>query len=676
MESGHRTRYLVLIILLASTLFLAGCTDAIQFGTPEYHVGAEEGEDLEDEESAAEDAGQDEDTEVNETESVESATDVDEGYVSVRYDDTYERVSVRLNNMPEDADYVEVDFGGTATAKATLNAVGDEAILTSNKLITRGEAEDLTRQLYSPTGQGGFAGVTYSNEVQVTARAVSTEQRTVIYDRTRVLGTDEVQADVEYFFDSGNDEVVVVYTSNVNADYLDVSMEFDGDTIAEARLHEVGDEVRMSANMPFLHTYGQAENLLATQLEDQVQDHRTEFESLHREAREEFRMAVRSNYEYPAPGMPDSAREKRQEQLHQLERAAENVRSQFNEVESLGQSVQELDRTNSGTYDDLTSELGDYQSTMSDIASDWDNTGEFSAVGNDVSNLRSNVRGDLSDSMDQFRRPGHDEIMTVEVNAHVAPRTTASGGQVRGGVSSEVLSYQGALRSDGYSEAGDGPVELRTRDLIEGEADGGEVDEPAVADRIHELVNKDAADHSVQTSFERSSRMDGAAEANSERLAENIDLQVHMRDVEAGDIPSPSTANNRAARLSRSAEPSCASTEFGYPFSQGELVTLTDDVTGEVEMISTTSTHFILHDNTRMSVPNYLLYDITRDWRTGGEQVAAVTPDRATDAESVAQAAVSQFDDSGSWMSGSFDTHGIGVATTEEGVVYVTRTMC
>ncbi len=680
MDSRPRARYLVLVLLLASTLFLAGCTDAIRFGTPEYQVDAQEEDDAAD--PAADDVNETGD--VNETSSVEETVDLDEGYVSATYDDSYERVKVELTRMPGDADRVEVDFGGTATAKAALYEPGDEVVLTSEKLITRGGAEDMSRQLYSPSGQGGFSGVKYGETVEVAARAVSADSRTLVYEEERVLGADEVQANVEYFFDSGRDEVVIVYASNVNADYLDASIQYDGTTVAEARLNEPGDEVRMSADTPFLHTSGKAENLMATELEENVEEHRSEFEELHEEARYEFRMAVRSNFEYPTPGMSKSDREERQRQLHQLQRAADDVHEEFDELESLGDSVEHLDRADGGNGD--TEELSDYQETVNDLADDWDNTDDFTDVGNgEVGDLESDVDSDLSTTTNQFKRPDEDEIMTVEVTAHVAPKTTRSGVRVRGGTESEILSYQGALRSDGYSESVNGTVDLRTREVMDsgGSDDAGtyaSLDTEAVADRVRSILNQEAEDTELQSTFERSSNLDRAAEENSERLASNVDLQAHMTDVESGELPAASSRENRVARMSRHAATSCAGATDEYPFNVGDVVQLTDDETGEVTHIASSATSFRMADDTRHRVSNYLLYDLTSAWRSGGENVAAVTPDEAEahggGVEGVADAAVEEFQDSGGWMDGSFDTHGVGVTTTEQGVVYVTRTMC
>lgn len=681
MDSRPRARYLIIVVLLASTLFLSGCTDAIQFGTPEYQVDAQEEDDVAD--PAADDLN---DTgEVNETSSVEETVDLDEGYVSVTYDEDYQRVKVELTRMPGDADRVEVDFGGTATAKAALYEPGDEAVLTTDELVTRGGAEDLSRQLYSPSGQGGFSGVKYGETVEVAARAVSADSRTLVYEEERVLGTDEVQANVEYFFDSGSDEVVIVYESNVNADYLDAAIQYDGSKVAEARLNEPGDEVRMAADTPFLQTSGRAENLMATELEENVEEHRSEFEELHRETREEFRMAVRSNFEYPAPGMSNSAREKRQRQLHQLQSAADDVHDEFDDVHSLGDSVEHLDRTN-GVNADLIEELSDYQDTVSDLANDWDNTGDFTSVGSgDVGSLKSDVESDLSKTANQFKRPDEDEIMTVEVTAHIAPKTTSSGVRVRGGAESQILSYQGALRSDGYSESVNDTVDLRTREVMGSGGSGdensyGSLDAEAVADRVHSILNQEAEETQLQSTFERSSNLDRAAEENSVRLAENVDLQAHMTDVESGDLPSRSSRENRVARMSRHAATSCAGADNGYPFDVGDIVQLTNDDSGEVTHIASSATDFVLVDGTRHRVPNYLLYDLTTSWRSGGENVAAVTPSEADahggGVEGVAGAAVEEFRDSGVWMDGSFDTHGVGVATTEQGVVYVTRTMC
>lgn len=679
MDSRPRARYLVLILLLASSLFLSGCTDAIQFGTPEYQVDAQEDGGVED--TAAGDAN--ETGSVNQTSSVQEAVNLDEGYVSVTYDSTYERVKVRLASKPQDADRVEVDFGGTATAKAALYEPGDQAILTSQKLITRGSAEDMSRELYSPSGQGGFSGVKYGETVKVAARAVSPSSRTLIYDDERVLGTDEVQANVEYFFDSGSDEVVIVYASNVNADYLDASITFDGDTIAKARLNEVGDEVRMSANTPFVETGGRAENLLATELEQNVEENREEFEKLHQEARHEYRMAVRSNFQWPTPGMSNSDREKRQRQLHQLQSAAEDVHNEFDHMKSLGDSVEHLDRTDGGNG--LTSAMADYQDTVSSLADDWENTEDFTSVGSQVGSLKSDVRSDLSKTADQFKRPGEDEIMTVEVKANVAPKTTRSGVRIRSGAESTVLSYQGALRSDGYSESAEGPVELRTREVVAAGGSGdastyASLDADAVADSVHSLLNQEAEEKELQSTFERSSKLDRAAAENSERLAENVDLQAHMTDVESGDLPATSSRENRVARMSRHAATSCAGADDDYPFKTGDVVQLTDDLSGEVEFVASSATTFRLADGTRHRVPNYLLYDLTTSWRSGGEHVAAVTPSEADayggGAQGVAQAAVDEFEDSDVWMDGSFDTHGVGAATTEQGVVYVTQTMC
>ncbi len=741
MDSQPRTRHLILIVLLASTLFLAGCTDAIQFGTPEYHVGAEEDVDemnVDDEAEDVEDEDADNETDVD----VEVESGVDEGYLNVRYDATYERVLVSLNSMPSGADSVDVEFGGTATAKASLNEPGDQVVLTSTNLVTRGEAKDLTRQLYSPGGSGGFAGATYGEEIQVTAR-INGE---VIYDESAVLGTEEVQADVEYFFDSGQNEVVVVWSSNVNADFVDATIEFDDEVVADARLHEVGDEFRMSADMPFVHTRGQAENKMGADLQEDLEDHREEFDRLNREARQLVQRAASIRKDAREKALRDGEWDENDEEtlgsidnareahVQSLERSARDVRREFERAEELGVSMSEDNRL-AGQYE-LLDALDDFEGhptspgldtfmeaslsgnvdwvtsggsldpeqrmDVTDI-SDWVDDSIYAVTSEDerrienqvddltdeISDLESDVRDDIEETENQFVRPNQDEIMEVEVTAHVAPRTTPSGIVTRGGQSSTILTYQGAIRSDGYAEPGEGPVELRTSDLVGGDDVDGEaseyadVDADVVSDMVHELLNERIQSaSSMQSDLERSGQMDSVADENSERLAGNIDLQAHMSDIESGSLPAASSDRNRVNRLSRYAAMSCSATSDSHPFDEGDFVELTSTGTaGDVTNVAAAATSFRLTDDTRLRVPNYLLYDVTRDWRTGGENVVAVTPSDADSysgsvEERVAEAAVDQIEDSDGWMEGSFSTHGVGVEAADEGVVYVTQTMC
>ncbi|MFP4189123.1 MAG: hypothetical protein ACLFR5_06940, partial [Halobacteriales archaeon] len=231
-------RYIAIVVLLAIALSFTGCLDMVNWGDPaEAQPGGENST-----------AG---DVIVKDAENVSRSLshNVSSSAVQTRYNPRLERVEVELTR-DIDADYVRVDFAGDTTARARLNEEGDRVVLSSSDLWVGGEAEDMTRELYAQDdfegGPGGFAGVSYGDEVNVTASAVEDGTGEVVFQETETLGHGEVNAQVDYLFDSAENQVRVVYASNVNADHVDVSFTLGDDNISKVRLHEPGDEARIS----------------------------------------------------------------------------------------------------------------------------------------------------------------------------------------------------------------------------------------------------------------------------------------------------------------------------------------------------------------------------------------------------------------------------------------------
>ncbi|MDY6780857.1 MAG: hypothetical protein SV760_10055 [Halobacteria archaeon] len=77
------------------------------------------------------------------------------------------------------SEYVDIRFAGDASAVGRLNQEGDELILTSDELRTRGKAEDLTEE------RGlSFDGAEDGDEVRLVGRAYSRGVSTVILNKT------------------------------------------------------------------------------------------------------------------------------------------------------------------------------------------------------------------------------------------------------------------------------------------------------------------------------------------------------------------------------------------------------------------------------------------------------------------------------------------------------------
>lgn len=96
--------------------------------------------------------------------------------VSYGADEENDRVIV-LYSGKGDAEYVKVEFGGDANAVGRLNSEGDRLTLTSDTLMTLGDAENITGE----TGTE-FDGVTDGETVSIRAIAVRGNRRNIVTD--------------------------------------------------------------------------------------------------------------------------------------------------------------------------------------------------------------------------------------------------------------------------------------------------------------------------------------------------------------------------------------------------------------------------------------------------------------------------------------------------------------
>ncbi|MFW5930042.1 MAG: hypothetical protein ACOCT0_06480 [Halobacteriota archaeon] len=679
MKSGVNRRHLVLLVLLASTLFLAGCTEAVDFGTPEYHVDAQEESEASNETNTTDGNATDEANGDNESE-IADVEGVDSGYVDVDFDAERERVVVQLRQEVP-GERVEVDFGGTATARGYLYEPGDTLVLDTERLVARGEAEDGTRDLYADSGgeggAGGFSGVEYGEEVLVTARAVDGDDDQVIFDNSewsledRTLGDSDVEAGVDYLVDEGSEEFVIAYTSNVNADFVDVEITHDGRDVGYARLNSVGDEVRMISDTPFLETRGKAENLLATELEEELDEVHEDFLDDWEDEREDVKEDYREEIDEASATRHWDLREERDRKLNEINSERSDFEDELDRARSMGRSVEYADR-----LDD------DYEAV--DELPGW-------ASGD----VEDDLQSALSWADDQFYRPTSDDMFEVSVTAHIAPRTTSTGSEVRGGQQSPVSPFPAQLEmsSDGFVEVENasenntsaavdlGPTELGGSN----ESDVGEyadVDEDAVAREVRSLIEAERADRDRAEGLSADRALGDVAQEYADTLARNIDLQAHTGDVESDSLPSRASLRNRVERMSRNGATTCHKDSGDYPFSRGDEVDLTNDESGEVTRTGILTTT-VSTASDRQTVRNYHLYDIVGDWHEGAENVAGVTPSEADEydgsvEERVAAAAVDSWsgDRLQTYLSSSYDHNGIGVSSTDEGVVYVVNDLC
>ncbi|MDY7081218.1 MAG: hypothetical protein SXQ77_02135 [Halobacteria archaeon] len=173
--------------------------------------------------------------------------------IETEFDAENETVTVTLTEI-QNAEYVDVVFGGDTQAKGRLNEVGDSVTLKAKakQLDTSGNAEDLTAEAFEV-----IDGSRYGDEVIITAKAISGNASKTIYNESQYLGSKYVTAYVDYLFHDDENYVRIVYSGNENADYVDVI--FSGDASAKGRLHEVDDELILRGNT--LETVNEAENL-------------------------------------------------------------------------------------------------------------------------------------------------------------------------------------------------------------------------------------------------------------------------------------------------------------------------------------------------------------------------------------------------------------------------------
>lgn len=171
-----------------------------------------------------------------------------EASLNVNFDSSQTQVVVTLTGKTN-ADYVDVVFGTHASAKGRLYEAGDELVLGEDALNVSGNAEERTRDL------GVFSGANPNDEISIVATAVSGERSTEVLNRTDTLGSRFVQAQVSYGTDEAQDQVLVLYSGEEDAEY--VRVEFGGDANAVGRLNTEGD--RLVLTQSELLTEGDAE---------------------------------------------------------------------------------------------------------------------------------------------------------------------------------------------------------------------------------------------------------------------------------------------------------------------------------------------------------------------------------------------------------------------------------
>ena len=640
--------------------------------------------------------------------------------VRTRYDPRLERVEVALT-QEIDADYMRVDFGGDATARARLNEKGDRVVLGSSDLWLSGEAEDLTRQLYAEGafegGPGGFSGVSYGDEVNVTVSAVEEGVGEVVFEETETLGHGEVNAQVDYLFDSTENQLRVVYASNVNADHVDVTFSLGGN-ISKVRLHNPGDEARISSDYGKVETLGSAENLMRKEIADAVR----QYDRYRDEEVNLSDVADEAGGALSDVGSYDDI----QNQIDSLKSQSSLSDEQQSRLSALMEARRELRVTEAGSLslEELKETYLDYvgQVEEMDDVDSFDSLLNDNVFDNDVLSEQGQFLTDDDDNIpdvsQSYDRPTRGELLSVRAVAKVEREVAPSGIRRRAGVQTEVLDVSGEFRDGGYTELGGSvngdPITVTSESS--GFSDGstvsetvGSLDTEAIADRVAEAANRLRADTSGYTpELERTHGMDKAAQEHADRMENNIDESEEINAIRSGDIPADTNERNRIQRYIRNAATAChTGGETNSLYTQGSYVALTDDVEGIIERTSVSTTTVNTESMAPVTVPNYALplseayiYDA---WTAGGENVAAFSYtslvesgaiDRNASTAEVADAILESPDDipedapeydglldrgsfTDTMTDSSYEHHGIGVAVDDDtGVIYVTQSFC
>ena len=680
------------VLLVVFCLSLTGCLDMVNWGDP---AGAQPGgEDSTAGEVIVKDAE-------NVTRTL--SHNVTSSVIETRYNPRLERVEVELTQNI-DAEYMRVDFAGDATARARLNEKGDRAVLGSSDLWVAGEAEDMTRELYAQGnfrgGPGGFAGVSYGDDVNVTVSAVEEGVGEVVFQETETLGHGEVNAQVDYLFDSTENQLRVVYASNVNADHVDVTFSL-GSNISKVRLHNPGDEARISSDYGKVETVGSAENLMRKEIADAVR----KYDGYRDEEVNLSDIASQAGGHLNDVGGYDDI----QDEINTLKSKNILTASENDRLDTLMQARRELRITEAGStsLEELKEKYLKYVGQIEDMddVSDFDSVLNDNFFDEDVLDSRGESQLDDEDddipSVGQsYDRPERGELLSVQAVAKVAPDVAPSGYQRRGGTSTEVLDVSGEFSDDGYTELG-GAVGGDTITLpsesggfAEGNGVGSAVesiDAQVVADRVAEAANRLRADASGYTpELERTHGVDKAAQEHADRMENNINEDEELNSIRSGSVPAETDERNRIQRYVRNAATAChTGGEASSAYTQGSYVALTDDVEGIIEDAGTAYTRVNADGMAPVTVPNYALplseayiYD---SWTAGGENVAAyVYSDLVNGTASsteVADEIVSRMTENGEFAGtmtdSSYEHQGVGVSVDEDtGVIYVTQSFC
>jgi len=728
-----RLNYALIVLLVVLAISLTGCLSLLQDVTAdaddiegtEAKVGPNETIETQIQEEQIED--EDVGTDVS--------TGVSSDAIRTRYDPDRERVGVALTQDVE-ADYLLVDFGGESTALARLNEAGDRAVLTRNSFHVGGEAEDLTRELYAGQlgegGVGGLSGVEYGEEVEITVRAVEGGVEEVVHEESRVLGHGEVNAKVEYLFDSTENTVRVVLAENVNADYVDVDVTMPGSgTISKFRLHEVGDEARIYADRPGVETYGAAEDLIhegLTQAVENREEHRSgelTFDELVEQASESeekhniFRKL--SNTGRPdvdvasVLGSADEVSDIRDELQRTENRLGRNSigdqekRRLTHRAQLLRRMVRELTYTEAEelTLPEVNGLFLKYNGQVSepDDINEYVDVLEEDVFGSDLEVTGTNVDTiDSSTVEGQYETPARDELVNIQAVAHIEPRNTDSGLQTRGGLETTVLDATGEIRSGGYVEVGEETeeeeesIELPSEstdygELGENESAAASLNTDRVADLVHDSLSQKRAEESlVSQEFETSYQLQRSAQELSGTLLNNIREEDELGSLRSGEAPAQPTQRNTATRHIRNGAKECQTGSFTFRYGEGSPAMLSLDATdggasveGEVERAGITSTRINADFASPVTVPNYALPLVgTSSWRGTDNVEAFVYEDLADEGateQEVANAIVDRLTSNDAYMGTTTDTsynhQGIGVSVDDQtGVIYVTQSVC
>ncbi|MCX2818398.1 hypothetical protein EGH25_03400 [Haladaptatus sp. F3-133] len=694
-------RYIAIVILVAVALSLTGCLDIVNWGDPaEAQPGGEDST-----------AGE---VIVKDAENVTRTLshNVSSSAIRTRYDPRLERVEVALTQSI-DADYMRVDFAGDTTARARLNEEGDRAVLGSSDLWLGGEAEDLTRELYRQGafegGPGGFAGASYGDTVNITVSAVDGGVGEVVFQETETIGHGEVNAQVDYLFDSSQNQVRVVYASNVNADYVDVTFRLGGDNISKVRLHNPGDEARISSDYGKTDTLGTAENRMYEEIKDAVQqyDRYRNEDTNFSEIADDAGGALSGIGGYD--GIIDELDGLRAGSMSKEEQkrfdALLDARRDLRVTESGDLSLEEITRTYleyTGQVQE-TDDIDDFDSVLDDSVFDDDllsNAGTFLTDGNGGDDDDDNGNNDIPEISQMYDRPERGELLSIQAVAKVAARTSPSGYRQRGGSSTEVLDVSGEISDDGYTEiggvAGGDPITLPSESTGFVGENGvssavGSLDTETVARRVATAANRLREDESGYTpQLESTHGIEKAAQEHADRMENNINEQEELNSIRSGGVPAQTDRRNRIQRYVRNAATVCYSgTETHSLYTPGSYVTLTNNAEGVVERAGVSTTTVNAEGMAPVTVPNYALplYEayIYNEWSHGGENTAAyVYSDLVNGTAStseVADAVVERMTDKNSFVNemtdSSYRHQGVGVSVAEDtGVIYVTQSFC